>query len=468
MPPHSEPSAHSEPKVQGYLSSVTEVIDLEEVEKHNSIKNGAWVVHDGSVYDVTAFLRENAHPGGIVVVSEYLGGDITEAFTDGDHSHSKSALQMLSQYRIGWTSQGFQAKIIGNHNVDREREDANKKFGIDMTQPLVMQMPKLGSEYMRYVHNPQHSWPGKAGSARMFASPVLEFFSRTPWWLVPTVWIPEVYAEVAYARSVYDTSLPFTLGVMACGLFVWTLIEYSLHRFLFHIAEPFVRGKWLIVMHYLLHGVHHHMPTDKSRLVFPPVLTLIIKAVIFAFFLGIFTLAGLGDAVVPTSICMIAGATLGYVCYDVSHYMYDSAFFGFTCCLPHSMQVSLYGSQGGLFPSHEELPHQPPLQECGAWYGLPPVFTIACIIHLVRPFRCELCLSVTLVPRIWRVLQALGSRVSHFAALRNQSFVNQLYFPNLSLCADAISVWPCDAIAERPVRLHDIRTLSELARKISK
>jgi 4-hydroxysphinganine ceramide fatty acyl 2-hydroxylase len=384
MPPNGESSStHSEPKVQGYLNAVTEVIDVEEVEKHNSMKNGAWVIHDGSVYDVTSFLRENAHPGGIDVVSEYLGGDITEVFSDGDHSHSKSALQTLSQYRIGWTSEGFQAKISGNHNVDRDREDANKKFGIDMTQPLVMQMPKLGNEYMRYVHNPQHSWPGKAGSARMFASPFLEFFSRTPWWIVPTVWIPEVYAEVAFARSTYELSLSFTLGLMIFGFLIWTFLEYVLHRFLFHIAESMVRGKVLIVMHYLLHGVHHHMPTDKARLVFPPVLTLILKAFIFACYIGIFTLAGLGDAVVPTSICVIAGSTLGYVCYDVSHYMYDGLFLAFNVACLISLQVSLYGSQGGLFPTHEELPHQPPLQECAAWWALPLPLAILCVICLM-------------------------------------------------------------------------------------
>ena len=179
MPPNGEPTAPlSEPKVQEsqvkaqrYLNAATEVFDLAEVEKHNTLNKGAWVIHDGSVYDVTSFLRENAHPGGFDVVSEYLGSDITEVFSDGDHAHSRSALQMLLQYRIGWTSEGFQAKVTGSHDVDQEREDANKKYGIDMTKPLVMQMPKLGKDYMSYVHNPQHSWPGKSGSARMFASP---------------------------------------------------------------------------------------------------------------------------------------------------------------------------------------------------------------------------------------------------------------------------------------------------------
>jgi 4-hydroxysphinganine ceramide fatty acyl 2-hydroxylase len=305
------------------LNEVFEILDPEEVAKHNSISNGAWVMYDGGVYDITSFLRENAHPGGIDIVSEYLGGDISEVFHDGDHFHSKSALQMLHQYRIGWTAEGFQSKISGAHNFDRDREDANKKFGIDMTQPLVMQMPKLGEHYMSYVHNPQHNWPGKSGSARMFASPFLEFFSRTPWWIVPLVWIPEVYAEVAYARSAYALSLSFTLFLMAFGFLVWTFLEYVLHRFLFHIAESMVRSKWTIVMHYLLHGVHHHMPTDKARLVFPPILTLILKCLIFTCFYAICTLVRLGDAAVPVSICTIAGSTLGYICYDVSHYMCD-------------------------------------------------------------------------------------------------------------------------------------------------
>jgi 4-hydroxysphinganine ceramide fatty acyl 2-hydroxylase len=343
MPPYGEsPAPLPEPKVhgaqnktQGYLNAVTEVFDSAEIEKHNSISKGAWVVHNGGVYDVTSFLRENAHPGGIDIVSEYLGGDITEVFTEGDHLHSKSAFKMLSQYRIGWTSEGFQAQISGSHSVDPEREDANKKYGIDMTQPLVMQMPKLGKNYMSYVHNPQHAWPGKNGSARMFASSFLEFFSRTPWWLVPTVWIPEVYAEVAYAKSTFDLSLSFVLCFITFGFFVWTFLEYVLHRFLFHIAESMVCGKWTIVMHYLLHGVHHHMPTDKARLVFPPVLTLVLKALVFFCFYVMCTVMQLGDLSLPVSICTIAGATLGYICYDISHYWYGCNFSRFCFALPH-------------------------------------------------------------------------------------------------------------------------------------
>jgi 4-hydroxysphinganine ceramide fatty acyl 2-hydroxylase len=345
MPPNGEPPAPlSEPKVQDsqlkaqrYLNSATEVFDLADVEKHNSINKGAWVIHDGGVYDVTSFLRENAHPGGVDVVSEYLGGDITEVFSDGDHAHSRSALQMLLQYRIGWTSEGFQAKVTSPHGVDQEREDANKKYGIDMTKPLVMQMPKLGKDYMSYVHNPQHSWPGKSGSARMFATPFLEFFSRTPWWIVPAVWLPEVYAEVALVMSAYNLSFSFILPLMIYGFLVWTLLEYVLHRFLFHIAESMVCGKWTIVMHYLLHGVHHHMPTDKARLVFPPVLTLVLKALVFSFFYAICTLLRLGDASFPVSVCTIAGSTLGYICYDVSHYMYDSDLCGRSYSSPYCL-----------------------------------------------------------------------------------------------------------------------------------
>ena len=331
--PLPEPKAHgSQNKAQRYLNAVNEVFDVSEIEKHNSINNGAWVIHSGSVYDVTSFLRENAHPGGIDIVSEYLGSDITEVFSDGDHSHSKSALQMLLQYRIGWTAEGFQAKISQSHS-DRDREDANKKYGIDMTQPLVMQMPKLGKDYMSYVHNPQHAWPGKRGSARMFASPFLEFFSRTPWWIVPTIWIPEVYAEVSYAKATYDLSFSFVLSAMVFGFMLWTLIEYVLHRFLFHVAESMVCSKWTIVLHYLLHGVHHHMPTDKARLVFPPVLTLIIKAFIFSCFYVTCAAMRLGELTVPVCICTIAGSTLGYILYDVSHYMCGRAACSISCAL---------------------------------------------------------------------------------------------------------------------------------------
>ena len=54
------------------------------------------------------------------------------------------------------------------------------------------------------------------------------------------------------------------LAIALAGVFVWTLSEYCLHRFLFHFAARSKAGKWLV---FLIHGNNHEDPKDKSSLV---------------------------------------------------------------------------------------------------------------------------------------------------------------------------------------------------------
>lgn len=109
---------------------------------------------------------------------------------------------------------------------------------------------------------------------------------------------------------------------MGFGIFIWTLLEYTLHRFLFHIKT---KSYWLVIMlsishysvylssveslsecctnvvnivfrgntmHYLLHGCHHKHPMDGLRLVFPPSATaiLLIPVRIYPLFLYVMPL----------------------------------------------------------------------------------------------------------------------------------------------------------------------------------
>ena len=56
-----------------------------EITKHNSIDD-AWVIVDGAVHDVTAFLE--SHPGDLSVGEEHLGTDVSRLIrSDEVHSH---------------------------------------------------------------------------------------------------------------------------------------------------------------------------------------------------------------------------------------------------------------------------------------------------------------------------------------------------------------------------------------------
>jgi len=72
------------------------VYTWDEVKMHNKLTD-LWIVIEGKVYDLTAFVDE--HPGGETVLQEVAGKDGTEAFEEV--GHSRSALEDRKKYYIG-------------------------------------------------------------------------------------------------------------------------------------------------------------------------------------------------------------------------------------------------------------------------------------------------------------------------------------------------------------------------------
>lgn len=56
-----------------------------------------------------------------------------------------------------------------------------------------------------------------------------------------------------YAVAVPKAMFP---GLLVLGALGWTLMEYLIHRFLFHM-EPPSGSYYLITLHFVLHGQHH-------------------------------------------------------------------------------------------------------------------------------------------------------------------------------------------------------------------
>jgi sterol desaturase/sphingolipid hydroxylase (fatty acid hydroxylase superfamily) len=143
----------------------------------------------------------------------------------------------------------------------------------------------------------------------MFESDFFEKFSRihpaTPF----VVWIPVMLFVLYRSWARHDLTVLAMLGYYASGLFFWTFAEYVLHRWIFHWTKDTPAGRRI---HFLLHGVHHDFPNDKDRLVMP-LLTSVPLAVIFW---TLFHVA-LGTRI---SEPFFAGFTLGYLCYDGTHY----------------------------------------------------------------------------------------------------------------------------------------------------
>lgn len=96
------------------------------------------------------------------------------------------------------------------------------------------------------------------------------------------------------------------------GNVIWTLLEYTLHRFLFHVDHYLPDQNWALLLHFLLHGIHHYLPMDQLRLVMPPTL----------FFMLETPFTKLAHVLFPKAMAngIIAGAFTFYMLYDCMHY----------------------------------------------------------------------------------------------------------------------------------------------------
>jgi dihydroceramide fatty acyl 2-hydroxylase len=149
----------------------------------------------------------------------------------------------------------------------------------------------------------------KDESARIFKSNFLEMFTHVHW-SVPIILFLPVVAYFLWLTT-QSPELGSSEGVLLflAGLFIWTLTEYLLHRFVFHYEPTTEIGKRI---HFLTHGVHHDYPNDSKRLVMPPSVSIPLATLFFFFFQ---LLVG-PVAVFP----FFAGFIFGYICYDEIHY----------------------------------------------------------------------------------------------------------------------------------------------------
>ncbi len=149
----------------------------------------------------------------------------------------------------------------------------------------------------------------KNETVRMFESDFLEFFSHVHPATPLFIYIPVMGVMFYLALGVYALPIGTTIGMFVLGVLLWTLIEYVLHRFIFHLEPKTEFGKRL---HFITHGVHHDYPNDATRLVMPPGISVPLAIFFYFLFLAIF-----GAHLAPPT---FAGMVFGYLCYDMLHY----------------------------------------------------------------------------------------------------------------------------------------------------
>ncbi len=156
---------------------------------------------------------------------------------------------------------------------------------------------------------PMQVSPKNNGRKQLFENSFLERLTRTHILVPISIFATFAIALVCYGAvfrelTLLSIAIPFFLGILA-----FTLVEYVVHRYIFHML-PDTPAKADI--QYKFHGVHHEYPKDKDRLAMPPILSATIMCLLFGLFYLFMGNYAFG---------FTAGFGLGYASYLGVHYV---------------------------------------------------------------------------------------------------------------------------------------------------
>lgn len=275
------------------------------------------ILFKGETYDIQNFLQ--LHPGGLEILEQYRGKDVTQVMRDPSiHQHSEAAFEYLKAMKCSKPSERLRSC------QDAALKNPSKVVTLNLNKPLLWQLwsnelDLSKEDYLKMIHE---SPILSRRTYRLFGSSFLEIFSKTPWWVVPVVWIPIIVLLLCYAvsnkalaSSTLHSSSPFLVySGLLLGFFSWTILEYLFHRMLFHLDVLMPRHPYMYTLHFLVHGVHHFLPLDPLRLVMPPILFACLSMPV------VLPILSLQFISLSLRLSIIAGIFCGYVCYDMTHY----------------------------------------------------------------------------------------------------------------------------------------------------
>lgn len=149
----------------------------------------------------------------------------------------------------------------------------------------------------------------KEDSPKLFESRNLEKLTHTHIAVPISIFI--IFSSFLLCFSFAYTKLEtfLILVLFFSGMIAFTLVEYLMHRFLYHINSTY--NKKIQRLQYLIHGIHHDHPKDKSRLAMPPILSLFV-----ALLLLLTTYILINDL----AYAFLPGFVMGYTTYLFIHY----------------------------------------------------------------------------------------------------------------------------------------------------
>ncbi len=150
---------------------------------------------------------------------------------------------------------------------------------------------------------------GRDETVRLFENDLLERLSHVHPLTPLLLWMPLIAGLLWRTLALRRLEAGAVAALAAAGLLVWSLTEYTIHRFVFHLAptSPVCRR-----LQFILHGVHHEDPDDPTRLLMPPAPAIAALAILYALFRIV-----LGPAWVEP---FFASFLVGYLAYDYTHF----------------------------------------------------------------------------------------------------------------------------------------------------
>jgi len=149
----------------------------------------------------------------------------------------------------------------------------------------------------------------KDETVRMFENKIMEALSRVHPAVPLIIYLPLVTYFLYLSISTYSVSFVNIFFLVVAGIFVWSFIEYVLHKYIFHFDAKSEFGKKI---HFIFHGVHHDYPSDSRRLVMPPSVSIPLAALFYFIFRYL-----VGEVYV---LPFFSGFIIGYLFYDLTHY----------------------------------------------------------------------------------------------------------------------------------------------------
>ena len=146
------------------------------------------------------------------------------------------------------------------------------------------------------------------GTTSLFNNNFLEKLTRTHVAIPVSLYLIVAICILYYAAYFTTLQMINVLWLFPLGIVSFSLVEYNIHRFVFHFNATTEKEEQF---KYKIHGVHHEYPRDKDRLVMPPVISICLAV---GFYLAFRVLMS------DTVLLFYPGFLMGYTFYLTIHY----------------------------------------------------------------------------------------------------------------------------------------------------